>query len=33
VVDNYDRKSYVGIPWNVFEGILLFKKEDIKDLN
>lgn len=33
VVDNYDRKSYAWIPWNIFEGDLLFQKEKMKDLN
>lgn len=32
-IDNYDRKSYAGIPWNKFHGELVFKKDFMKDLN
>lgn len=28
-VNNYDRTSYAGIPWNSFRGTLLFKKDTI----
>ena len=31
-VDNYTRKSSAGIPWNVFRGSLIWKKDTIKNL-
>lgn len=32
-VNNYDRKSYAGIPWNTFHGSLIFKQDYMKDTN
>ena len=32
-ITNYTRQSYAGIPWNIFEGKLVFKKQKIKLLD
>ena len=32
-MNNYLRKSYGGVPWNVFRGSLIWKKESIKNLS
>lgn len=32
-IDNYTRKSYAWIPWNVFRGSLIWKKDNLKKIN
>jgi hypothetical protein len=29
-INNYDRKSYAGVPWNTFRGSLYFQKGKYK---